>query len=119
MSNTPAFSAPAPNASPGLARPDDEQDEHSVVLRSPMQRPKVGYRLEQLFLEWALGARFPTDWDGAVRSLALTLRGLQATGLIERRTIRRPDHPTHHGFVLTKLGHEALYALSGEWITCP
>ena len=52
----------------------------------------------------------------AVCVLARALRGLEEAGLIERRTIRRADGPTHHGFVLTEDGEEALRALSGDWI---
>jgi hypothetical protein len=75
------------------------------------------YDLEQLFLEWAWSAGFPSGWTQAVRSLARSARGLERAGLIERRTIRRVGHPTHHGFVLTDLGREALVALSGDWIS--
>jgi len=61
-------------------------------------------------------ARATVDWTDAVRSLARTLRGLTALGLIERRPIRRPGRATHHGFVLTAKGREAVGALSGDWI---
>ena len=62
---------------------------------------------------WEAGHR---NWNDAVRTLARTLRGLERIGLIERRTIRRPGAPTHHGFVLTDEGREAVSALSGDWI---
>ncbi len=60
-------------------------------------------------------AKFPS-WQHAVRALARTLHGLEQNGLIERRRIRRAGRATHHGFVLTAEGHEAVSALSGDWI---
>jgi DNA-binding PadR family transcriptional regulator len=72
--------------------------------------------MERLFLEWAWFTRVPGGWQAAVRVLAHTLHGLEGAGLIERRTMRRAGRATHHGFVLTDLGREALDALSGEWI---
>lgn len=73
------------------------------------------YELGALFVSWASHAGY-VDWTDAVRSLARTLRGLTALGLIERRPIRRPGRATHHGFVLTAKGREAVGALSGDWI---
>jgi DNA-binding PadR family transcriptional regulator len=88
---------------------------HAVIVTT--KAPVLDrYDVERLFVEWVWNARFRADWDDAVRALARTLRGLEKTRLIERRTIRRTGHPTHHGFVLTDLGREAAKALSGEWI---
>jgi hypothetical protein len=94
----------------------EHNETHTVSLRVRKTPTSDRYDLARLFMEWAWNARFPADWDDAVRVLARTLRGLEASGLIERRTIRRVGHPTHHGFVLTALGHEAVNALSGEWM---
>lgn len=74
------------------------------------------YDLRQLFLTWGWGSGY-RDWNAGVRALARALRGLAEAGLIERRTIRRPSGSTHHGFVLTEDGQEALQALSGDWIS--
>jgi hypothetical protein len=98
----------------GAADPDQET---RAVIAIPGHRVSgEEYDVGQLFLEWAWEARFPEEWEGAVRALARTLRGLEGAGLIERRTIRRSGAPTHHGFVLTELGRRALHALSGDWI---
>ena len=107
--------------------PDDSPDEcdtniddaedfvEAVFISSRPPASSGGYDLEQLFLAWAWGAGY-RDWDTAVRVLARALRGLSEAGLIERRTIRRRSGQTHHGFVLTADGHEALQALAGDWI---
>jgi hypothetical protein len=62
---------------------------------------------------WESGFR---DWNHAVRALARTFRVLERTGPIERGTVRRSGAPTHHGFVLTDEGRQAMIALSGDWI---
>lgn len=88
----------------------------TAILIGP-PRPASGdpYDLEQLFLAWAWGAKF-RSWDDAVRVLGRALRGLEETGLIERRTIRRGRGRVHHGFALTADGQEAIEALRGDWI---
>jgi len=73
------------------------------------------YDLGWLFTCWVWESGF-ADWDRGVRVLARTLRGLERTGLIERRTIRRSGQPTNHGFVLTVEGRKAVEVLSGHWI---
>jgi hypothetical protein len=96
---------------------DDEGDDfvEAVFIGSPPRLTDDRYRLDQLFLAWAWGAHY-RDWDAAVRVYARAVRGLAGAGLIERRTIRRRSGPTHHGFVLTADGRDALQALSGAWI---
>ena len=100
---------------------DDGEDEDFVeaVFIGPARATTGGsrdsYDLGWLFLCWAWEAGY-RDWAQGVRALARALRGLERTGLIERRTIRRAGRPTHHGFVLTDEGREAVTALSGEWI---
>lgn len=73
------------------------------------------YDLSTLFLSWAWQAGY-RDWDEGVKAVARTLRGLERVGFIERRTIRRAGQPTHHGFVLTEEGRQALVAVSGDEI---
>lgn len=98
-----------------LSQPDDNP--RAVILVRRPRRPIQRYDLEQLFLEWAWNAGFPAGWwTHAVRSYVRTLRGLQAAGFVERRTIRRSGYPTHHGFRVTARGRHALVALSGDWI---
>lgn len=92
-------------------------DLHIFVIEGRRRTGADPYALGVLFLEWAWGAEFPGGWPQSVRALACALRGLRRAGLIERRTIRRPGHSTHHGLVLTTLGHEALKALGGEWLS--
>jgi hypothetical protein len=111
---SPAEPAPAP-ANADACSPDHV--EMYAVIVTPRTEPSLDrYDLGQLFLEWTWSARFPGGWGASVQVLARTLRGLEQAGLIERRTIRRVGHPTHHGFVLTNLGHEAVNALSGDWM---
>ena len=71
--------------------------------------------LSWLFIGWAWYAGH-RDWNRSLRALATTLRGLERCDLIERRRVRRPNAPTHHGFVLTERGRDAVKALSGNWI---
>jgi hypothetical protein len=71
--------------------------------------------LSWLFLCWAWESGY-RDWTQGVRALARALRGLERTGLIERRSIRSPGRPTHHGFILTNEGRAAVKALSGAWL---
>ncbi len=106
---------------PPLRPSEDEQDGHVEALfvvrrapASPAQEPD-SFDLGWLFLCWAWEARFHS-WERGLRALARALRGLEENGLIERRRIRRSGRPTHHGFVLTDEGREAVFALSGEWI---
>jgi hypothetical protein len=94
----------------------EDDDLVEAVITTPRQAPTTeAYDLGWLFTCWAWESGY-RDWDRAVRVLARTLRGLERTGLIERRTIRRVGQPTHHGFVLTRGGQEAIVALSGDWI---
>jgi hypothetical protein len=91
-------------------------DQVQVVLTTPCDRPTTDrYDLGWLFTCWAWEAGY-RDWNTALRALARTLRSLERGGLIERRRIVRPGRRTHHGFVLTDDGREALAALSGDWI---
>jgi hypothetical protein len=103
----------APRAgSPGVAAADVVQ----TVICTPRQSPTSDrYDLGWLFAcwVWESGCR---DWNHALRALARTLRGLERIGVIERRTLRRAGAPTHHGFVLTHEGRQAVSALSGDWI---
>ncbi len=74
------------------------------------------YDLGWLFLCWCWESGYGS-WEDGLRSLVRALRALEEIGLIERRRIRRDDgRPTHHGFVLTEEGREAVAALSGDWI---
>ncbi len=100
--------------------PPDSQSSGAVwtqaIFYGPRRQPTEDpYDLGRLFLEWAWSTGI-REWQAAVRVLARTLHGLQGTGLIERRTVRRAGHATHHGLVLTDLGRAALDALAGEWI---
>jgi hypothetical protein len=95
---------------------DPEDDiTRAIFIGPPRQATGDPYDLSQLFLAWAWGARY-RNWNAAVRVLARALRGLSEAGLIERRTIRRASGETHHGFVLTEDGRDALHALEGDWI---
>lgn len=108
--------SPPSKRDPSAAESCPPDDSHVVIIHPNTKRTNDRYAVDQLFTEWAWSARFKDDWDGALRALACTLRGLEGAGLIERRTVRRTGHPTHHGFRLTELGREALDALSGDWI---
>ena len=69
------------------------------TVKSGVERAAVAedpYDLERLLLEWAWSTGI-REWQAAVRVLARTLLGLQGAGLIERRTVRRAGHATHHG----------------------
>ena len=95
---------------------DDADGVTDITMTTPRgKRGTEPYDLSWLFLcfSWEAGFR---DWTQGVRTLARALRGLERTGLIERRTIRRAKEPTHHGWVLTDVGREALSALAGHWI---
>jgi len=98
---------------------DDDDLVEAVFIAAPSRATTDGpcdpYDLGWLFLCWAWEAGY-RDWTQGVRALAQALRGLERTGLIERRTIRRAGRRTHHGFVLTEDGREAVTALSGAWI---
>jgi hypothetical protein len=99
---------------------DDPDDWVEAVFigrprESPAHHHRDPYNLGWLFLCWSGHAGY-RDWKDGVRALVRTLRGLERLGFIERRTIRRPGYPTHHGFVITDDGREAVAALSGDWI---
>ena len=89
----------------------------TVVGRScPAAEPRRdSLDLAMLFLWWSLATEF-RNWKGAVRALARALQGLERLGFIDRRTVRRPGHRTHDGFVPTDGGLTALIALSGDSI---
>ncbi len=94
-------------------------EEEAFVQAVFIEPPRITtdpYDLGELFVDWAWWGGY-NDWNAGVRALARALRGLAEAGLIERRTIRRVSGPTHHGFVLTEDGQEALRALSGAWIS--
>jgi len=94
----------------------DDDEVVTAVITTPRQAPASDpYDLGWLFTCWAWERGF-RDWTDAVWTLARTLRGLERTRLIERRTLRRSGKPTHHGFVLTDEGRRAVSALSGDWI---
>ena len=97
--------------------PTASEDLVETVITMPRQSPLAGdrYDLGWLFTCWLWESGLG-DWNRGVRALARTLRGLERIGLIERRTLRRPGTLTHHGFVLTDAGQEAVTALSGDWI---
>ena len=94
---------------------DDDARVDAIIVTPRTATASDPYDLEWLFLSWAWDAGY-RDWADGVRALARMLRGLERTGLVERRTIRRAGKPTHHGFVPTDSGRRALVALSGEWI---
>ena len=84
-----------------------------AAITTPGDAGAVRYDLAWLFTCWAWEAGV-RDWPTALRVLARALRGLERAGLIERRT-RRSSGGVHHGFVLTREGREAVFALSGDW----
>jgi len=99
---------------------DNDDFVEAIFVSRPTAPPTANqsgerYDLGWLFLCWAWEAGY-RDWDQGVRALARALRGLQRTGLIERRTIKRAGRANHHGFALTDEGREAVAALSGDWI---
>lgn len=109
---------PDQDDSPDECNTDDDGGEdfvEAVFIGSGPLVPADRYDLEELFLTWAWGAHY-RDGKTAVRALARALRGLSEAGLIERRTVRRGSGQTHHGFILTADGVEALQALAGDWI---
>ena len=86
----------------------------AIFVGTKRTRPKtLGDRLGELFLEWAWGARH-RDWEGGVRTLARTLKGLGGAGLIERQRVRGDDGQPLHLVRLTPLGQQALALLSGD-----
>ncbi len=95
---------------------EEEAFVQAVFIGPPRRITTDPYDLGELFVDWAWWSGY-NDWNAGVRALARALRGLAEAGLIERRTIRRVSGPTHHGFVLTEDGQEALRALSGAWIS--
>lgn len=102
-----------PEHSHHAAEDDDDRVEAIFIdRRAPTSDP---YDLGWLFLCWGWESGYGS-WEDGLRSLARTLRGLEKVGLIVRRRIPRDGRPTHHGFVLTEEGHEAVNALSGDWI---
>jgi hypothetical protein len=86
-----------------------------AIITTPGETGTAPYDLAWLFTCWAWEAGF-RDWQTALRVLARVLRGLERSGLVERRAVRRAGQLTHHGFVLTDAGREAVTALSGHWI---
>ena len=98
---------------------DDDQFVEVIFIGGPRGTatgvPTQPYDLSWLFLCWAWESGY-RDWTQGVRALARALRGLERTGLIERRSIRSPGRPTHHGFILTEEGRAAVKALSGDWL---
>jgi hypothetical protein len=111
-----ACRADEPHAGDDRVPVREDDDLVEAVITTPRQAPtSEPCDLGWLFTCWAWESGY-RDWDRAVRVLARTLRGLERTGLIERRTIRRAGQPTHHGFVLNPEGREAVVALSGDWI---
>jgi hypothetical protein len=103
------------------ARDPHDRVEAVIIGRprsSTAHHPPDRYDLGWLFLCWSWEAGY-RDWKDGVHALARGLRGLEGIGFIERRTIRRPGRPTHHGFVITDHGREAVVALSGDWIGEP
>lgn len=83
-----------------------------VVFRRRQQTPPTIHdRLEWTVGLWADAGQYPS-WPDAVRALARNLRGLEAAGLINRRTVRHPGQPPLHGVTLTEAGHKCLAALN-------
>jgi len=99
--------------------PDGDDDSVEALFISPAHtrsdRSPDPYDLGWLFLCWSWEAGY-RSWNDGLRALVRALRGLEKLGLIERRRIRRVGRHTHHGFVLTDEGRDAVAALSGEWI---
>ena len=87
---------PEPPSSSPEAGELSASEETTVIFVAPQGTPSnERYALEHLFVAWAWNARFPDGadgWNGAVRALARSLKGLEGAGLIERRTIRRAVH---------------------------
>ena len=98
---------------------DEDQFVEAIFIGGPKGTatgvPTEPYDLSWLFLCWAWESGY-RDWTQGVRALARALRGLERTGLIERRSIRSPGRATHHGFILTEEGRTAVKALSGAWL---
>ena len=100
---------PTSRRSPSVTSNANGQTE--VVFRRRQQTPPTIHdRLAWTVSLWADEGQYPS-WSAAVRALARNLRGLEAAGLINRRTVRHPGHPPLHGVTLTDAGHKCLAAL--------
>jgi len=90
----------------------EDQTLNVVVVTTGERFEHLADRLEWLFMCWLAEAGYDR-WDDGVWALARCLRGAEATGLIERRTVRGGGQPTLHGFVLTEDGEKLLRLLAG------
>ena len=98
----------------GGERRADDITTVAIFVGMKRTRPKtLGDRLGELFLEWAWGTRH-RDWEGGVRTLARTFKGLEGAGLIERQRVRGDHGQPLHLVRLTPLGVRALSLLSGD-----
>ena len=82
-----------------------------LIPRPSPDPPTVERQLENAFLRWAWEAGY-RRWEDAVRALAMTLRGLERTGFIERHAVRRRGARPRHGFTLTEDGVSLLETLT-------
>jgi hypothetical protein len=82
----------------------DDSDWTVAVFGGGPGVPRDRYdRLGEAFVACAWNGGFH-PWIKAVRVLAGALRGLETTGLIERRTVRRKGHPPHRTWMPTEIG---------------
>ena len=107
MTDYPDDTAKAADAAPETA------DRTIAIIRSHVRVDTTHKFLEWMFLCWAWEAGYH-QWGDGLRGLARGLRGLERTGLIERRTVRRRGEPTIHAVTLTEAGHALLAKLSGD-----
>lgn len=121
MTNHSDDSIPNPFDPDDVEAADDDGEDYDrveaifIAKRTARDHPRDPYDLGWLFLCWSWEAGY-RDWTKGVRALARALCALERIGFIERRTIKRAGRPTHHGFILTDEGREAIRALSGDWI---
>jgi hypothetical protein len=101
-----------PNARRTQRPTADDQTLNVVVVQTGERFEHLADRLEWLFMCWLAEAGYDR-WEDGVWALARCLRGAEATGLIERRTVREVGRPTLHGFVLTEDGEKLLRLLAG------
>ena len=92
---------------------EGDLERHEAVIRVGKRFEHPEDRLEWLFMAWSWEAGYDA-WEDGLRAVARALQGLERIGLIERRTIRRPQFPTRHGFVLTEEGLHTLAVLTGD-----